>query len=64
MAMFAQYGVLEYWLVDPEPEGFEVHVLRDDRYELFQEASLDDFVRSTILVDLGMDVRQTFRGAS
>ena len=64
MAMFARYGVLEYWLVDPEPEGIEVHVLRGDRYELFQEASLDDIVRSTILVGLEMDARQTFRGAS
>ena len=49
LQMFARYGVLEYWIVDPAHGVIEVHRLEASGYVLAQRASGEDEVRSPVL---------------
>lgn len=61
LQMLARYGILEYWIVDPAASTIDVQVLRDGRYEFFTEATGDDPVWSTILIDLKLTPDDVFR---
>ncbi len=52
MRMFQQYGVLEYWIVDPVGETIELYKLAESAYELVGTFSLTDEMRSAVLPDL------------
>jgi Uma2 family endonuclease len=58
--MFARYGVLEYWLVDPEGGTVEVHWLVDENYALAQTASGSDSARSSIFTEFSFGVSALF----
>jgi Uma2 family endonuclease len=60
MQMFARYGVLEYWLVDPEGETVEIYSLVGGNYALAQTASGLDSACSTILPGLSFGVSALF----
>ncbi len=52
MRIFAEYGVPEYWIVDPLGRQVEVHVLEDGAYRQAQVATGGDTVRSVLLPEL------------
>ena len=52
MALFARYGVPEYWIVDPVGRQIEVHALEADAYRCAQIANAGGTVRSVLLPDL------------
>jgi len=46
---FERFGVPEYWLLDPQEERLEIHVLRDARYATPMRFGRDDLVTSAML---------------
>ncbi len=60
MRMFAEYGVPEYWIVDPVRLRIEVHVLENDAYRQAQVATGGDIVRSVLLPDLAFAADSIF----
>lgn len=58
MALYARFGVREYWLVDPVARSIDLHVLRGDHYELLPNEG--GVVRSTVLAGLTVDVVEFF----
>ena len=60
VAFFAQYGVREYWLVDPETEAVEVRRLEARGYETVGRFAPGQIVRSTVLPDLNLSVDDIF----
>ena len=59
-ALYAQYGVREYWLVDPEAETVEVRRLAPGGYESLGLFRRGDVVRSLVLPDLRLAVDDIF----
>ena len=60
-ALYARFGVREYWVVDPVARSITVFVLRDGRYEaLSQEGGI---ARSTVLPGVAIDVAALFAAA-
>jgi Uma2 family endonuclease len=59
-AFYAQYGVREYWLVDPEAETVEVRRLEAGRSETIGLFRRGDMLRSHLLPDLCLPVDQIF----
>jgi len=49
LAEYAQAGVSEYWIIDPEARAIEVYTLEGERYRLVALAAGDDPVPSPIL---------------
>ena len=58
--MFAQYGVPEYWIVDPVRLEIEVHALENGGYRRAQLATGVDTVRSVLLPDLTFTAASVF----
>ena len=59
--LYAEYGIREYWVVDPKARSVSVYVLRDGRYkELPQEGGI---ARSEVLPVLAIDVAPLFAAA-
>jgi Uma2 family endonuclease len=59
-AFYAQYGVREYWLVDPDAETVEVRRLETQGYETVGRFGRGDTLRSTLFPDLALPVDQIF----
>ena len=59
MQMFARYGVLEYWIVDPVRLEIEVHAL-ENGYRRAQVATGVDTVRSVLFPDLSFAAASIF----
>ena len=60
MQMLARYGVLEYWLVEPDVRQVEVYWLAGEAFALAQTASASEEARSTVLPDFDLIVDQLF----
>lgn len=60
MAMFARYGVREYWLADPDKRTVEVYRLAGEAYTIAQMAVEADEVRSIVIPDLSFPARRLF----
>jgi Uma2 family endonuclease len=57
-ALYARYGVQEYWIIDPAARSLAVLVLRGDRYEeLPHDGSI---AHSLVLPDLTIDLAALF----
>jgi len=52
---YAQAGIQEYWIVDPQEKVIEVYTLEDDRYLLLGRFGQGDAARSKLLS--GFEVR-------
>jgi Uma2 family endonuclease len=49
MTAYSQFGVQEYWIVDPETETVEIYARRDDKLELAHKFSPGEAVESALL---------------
>ena len=54
LRLYAESGVTEYWLVDPDAQLFEFLVLGEGRYEV--HLPLDGVYRSPAIAGLGLDL--------
>ena len=59
-AFYAQYGVREYWLVDPQNETVEVRRLEPQGYETVGIFRRGDTLRSIVLPDLRLSLDEIF----
>ena len=47
--LYEQYGIKEYWVIDPEALTIEVLFLEDSRYRLLARATADQTASSRLL---------------
>lgn len=60
-ALFEQFGVQEYWLVDPADNFIEIYALADGHYELLSAASVEEGqLSSGVLSGLVLDLNTLF----
>ena len=60
--LYEQYGVREYWIIDPEPETVEVLALENGRYELVKRSLPGETGASRLLPGFEIAVSYLFRG--
>ena len=58
---YEQYGVAEYWLVDPKLRAVEIHVLENGEYELLGQYTGDEQIESNVLVGLAFKASDLFQ---
>jgi Uma2 family endonuclease len=58
--LYADLGVREYWMVDPDERTVEVFVLQEGRYGLVNRYGPDETLRSDLLPGFGALVRELF----
>ena len=54
--LYAEAGVLEYWIVDPRQRTVEIHLLRDGAYELAGQWGVGEVARSELLDGFAVSV--------
>jgi Uma2 family endonuclease len=60
MALFARYGIGEYWIVDGDAQTIEIRVLVASGYELAVTAGAGERVASPTFADLVVDAARVF----
>ena len=60
MALYLQFGVPEYWIVDPKNQSIEVYVLNDNHYKIASFAIENGLIESKILEGLSLEVSDVF----
>jgi Uma2 family endonuclease len=60
--LYEQYGVKEYWIVDPEAQTIEVFYLTADRYRLHMRCHGDQTAASHLLRGFKVSVNDVFYG--
>jgi Uma2 family endonuclease len=60
---YAQAGIAEYWIVEPESKNLTVLGLRGDEYQVADEAGIDGSVESQLLSGFKVSVREMFDAA-
>lgn len=60
--LYAQFGVSEYWIVDPDRKNVEVLTWTEEGYKTFKLYSENDTLGSAILPDLKMPLSEVFQG--
>jgi Uma2 family endonuclease len=60
--LYEQYGVKEYWIIDPEAETIEVLHLEDGRYQLVMRCTPGQTASSRLLPGFEVVVETVFRG--
>jgi len=58
--LYEEYGVLEYWIVDPTSQIVDVFVLENERYRLVRKYTQNDKVAVNILPGLIIDMQDVF----
>lgn len=58
--IYEQFGVQEYWLVDPGNKTIEVYTLQNNRYALFLFADAEESVKSALLSELDIPLTRIF----
>ena len=59
-ALYARYGVKEYWIVTPYPCMVEVYLLQNERYLLWNTFGSGDTLKSPSFPDLSIDLQAIF----
>src|SRR6266571_7109895 len=57
-ALYARFGVKEYWIGDPANEALEILTLREGRYELHCDAAQQGKLQSLVLAGLEFDLTE------
>lgn len=60
MTAHSQFGVQEYWIVDPETQTIEIYARRDDKLQLARNFSSGDAVESAHLPGFRLAVKDVF----
>jgi len=60
--LYEQYGVREFWLIDPEAQTVEVLSLENGRYELFLRCTHGQTAASKLLPGFEVPVTPLFKG--
>ena len=60
MTAYSQFGVQEYWIVDPETQTIEIYARHDDKLQLAQKFSSGEAVESALLPGLQLAVNNVF----
>ena len=60
--LYEQYGVKEYWIIDPEAHTVEVLYLEEGRYRLHMRCTPDQTVASRLLTGFESPVNAIFSG--
>ena len=59
--IYENFGVKEFWLIDPQNEEVEIYFLENKRYELLSAASrIEGELKSNIFADLKIDLKEIF----
>jgi Uma2 family endonuclease len=58
--LYEQYGVKEYWIIDPEPQTVEVLALESNRYQLVGRWRPDETAESRLLAGFSVEVSPLF----
>ncbi len=58
--LYEQFGVPEFWIVDPNNRSVEVYQLQERRYKLFAFAAETGKVQSSVLAGLELEVAEIF----
>lgn len=56
--LYAEAGVLEYWIIDPRERTVEINVLRDGAYELTGKWGEDEVAHSELLEGFAVSVNE------
>ena len=56
--LYAQFGVKEYWIVDPEARTIEIFVLTNEGYKLHSKAGEANPINSSLLPGLSLSFRE------
>jgi len=57
---YEQYGVMEYWLVDPKGQTIEVYILSGGEYALLGQFAGEEVVESQVLAGIGVVTQDLF----
>lgn len=60
MSAYSQFGVQEYWIVDPETETIEIYARQGDKLEPARKFSTGENVESALLPGLKLAVKEVF----
>lgn len=60
--LYEQYGIKEYWLIDPEAKTVEVLFLEHGRYDLHMRCKPGEIARSKLLPGFEVAVAPLFQG--
>ena len=60
--LYEQYGVKEYWIIDPEAQTVEVLYLEDGRYRLLMRSTAEQIVSSRLLTGFELSVNSILFG--
>jgi Uma2 family endonuclease len=60
MDLYEYFGVLEYWIVDPNNASIELYVLENKVWKLKEVAGKEDILKSKILEGLKLEVSKIF----
>jgi Uma2 family endonuclease len=55
--LYAQFGLPEYWIIDPDPQTIEVFTLVKGAYQLHSRAEFDETAKSKLLAGFSVNWR-------
>ena len=58
--LYMEYGVKEFWIVDPDKKAIEVMVLKETGFETFGIYFIDDKLISPLLKGFRLDLNEVF----
>lgn len=59
--LYAEFGVKEYWLVDPKKQWVEIFENRDGKFESVQKLEKEGIAKSTIISGWEIDLSKIFK---
>lgn len=59
-ALYLEFGVKEFWLVDPVYQTLILYVLNNNQYDIKQELFSEGKIESSVLPELNLDLKQVF----
>lgn len=58
--LYAKFGIKEYWIGLPGEEEIEVHILKDNTYQLYHTYKKTDILESPYLKGLRIELKEIF----